>query len=328
LNKIIKILLLTVLLASSTFFSSTLLQANSIPTIDLKVIYDTVIFSVPNAKSKDSIEFSFYYKNEGEYNNIGGVEFPENGLHHVYLQKNGDYAVTTRINNGKESSPKYFRVESINVEGKTPDIYIQKDQLVSGLGSQFKGIYTISPINAPENRSITMRMYQLDKSSFKLRFTQKLSPGQDMEIPRLKGVKEYAFTYTIDGKESDFEVFVWDAKYQYYEDTFVVKNFRNNKPETDEKVIKTQAELKSFLVNVLSKKKDEFVTIKNKDIEKYFKNNEFPDALLTKLFPNKKEKEKYKKLLDNYHCWLSYSKKHNSKEIHVFPVKKYIIENR
>jgi hypothetical protein len=324
----IKILLFTVLLVSSTVFSGMPSKANSIPNINLKVINDTVIFSVPNAKNKDSIQFSFYYKNEGEYNNIGGVEFPENGLHHVYLQKNGDYAVTTRINNGKESSQKYFHVESIDVEGKTPDIYIQKDQLVSGLGSQFKGIYTISPINTPKNRSITMKMYQLDKNSFKLRFTQKLSPGQDMEIPRLKGVKEYAFTYTIDGKESDFEVFVWDAKYQYYADTFVVKNFNNKKPETNEKVIKTQAELKAFLVTVLSKKKDEFVTIKNKDIEKYFKNNEFPDSLLTKLFPNKKEKEKYKKLLDNYHCWLSYSKKHNSVEIHVFPIKKYFIEKK
>jgi rRNA processing protein Gar1 len=324
----IRILLFIVLLVSSTFSSSTPSKANSIPTINVKVINDTVIFNVPNAKSNDSIEFNFYYKNEGEYFNIGGVEFPENGLHHVYLKKNGEYAVTTRINNGKESSPKYFHVEILDVEGNTPDIYIQKDQLVSGLGRQFKGMYTISPINAPKNRSITMRMYLIDKDSFKLRFTQKLSPGQEMEIPRLKGVREYAFTYTVDGKESDFEVFVWDAKYQYYDDTFVVKNFNNNKPETNEKVIKTQAELKGFLVNVLSKKKDEFVTIKNKDLEKYFKKNEIPDSLLTKLFPNKKEKEKYKKLLKNYHCWVSYSKKYNSTEIHLFPIKKYIIEKR
>jgi len=50
--------------------------------------------------------------------------------------------------------------------------------------------------------------------------------------------------------------------------------------------------------------------------------------LLTKLFPNKKEKAKYKKLLENYHSWMSYSKKHNAKELHLFPLKSYVIEKR
>jgi len=331
LKNIIKIVLIAVLLVSSTVYSSKNTLANSNPSIDLKVINDTVIFNVPNAKKKDSIEFTFYYKVDGEYSHVGGVGFGATGTqkNHVYLQKNGDYSVTTRINNGKEGLPKYFNVDSIKVEGQTPDIYLDKEQLTGGIGRQFKGIYTVSPMNPPKNRSITMRMYTVDKNKFKLRFTQKLSPGQDMEIPRLKGVREYAFTYSVDGKESDYELFIFDKTFKLYEDAFVViANNQKALKDSEEKVVKTLPELKKVIVNVLSNKKDEFITIKNKDIEKYFKGNEFPDSLLTKLFPNKKEKAKYKKLLENYHSWMSYSKKHNSKEVHLFPLKSYVIEKR
>jgi hypothetical protein len=239
--------------------------------------------------------------------------------------------MAVRINHGKESNKVPFFVGSIKKETGTniEDEWNNKSkqQIMYGLGSQFKGIYEISVVNPPKNRSITMRMYTIEKyNKFKLKYTQKVSPGQSMEIPRLKGVREYAFTYSVDGKESNYHVFLWDNKYKYYEDDFIVKNYSTSIKEPDEKVVKTEAALKSSLINILSKKKDEFVTIDNKSIEKYFKENQFPDALLTKLFTNKTERAKYKKLLNNYHCWRSYSKKYDSMELHIFPLRSYTIE--
>lgn len=297
--------------------------------ISLRVINDTVLIEdVPKAKTNDDVSVDFYYEMNGEYEPIGGIGFAKSSLskNHVYLTKNGNYMVEVAVNN-KIIGEKYFQVTSIKKASKNPDIYTYKEQIMCGMSPQYKGIYTISPLNPPENRSIVMRMYTIKDNKFKLKYTQKLSPYQEMEIPRLKGVREYAFTYSVDGKESDYHVYLLDKNYKYYEDDFIVKNYDPNKKDPKEKVVKTKAELKKFVSNVLSKKKDEFVTIKNKNLEKYCKNNGFSNSLLKELYPNKKEREKYAKILKKYHCYVSYSKKYNAKEIHLFPMKTYYIDN-
>ena len=321
-----KIILLTILfLISSTIYRSDSSYADSNFLIKLRIINDTLIVNLPNAKINQSIMLDLYYKeDDGDYHSVGGSSYTKNSP--LYLQKNGDYAISTTINNGKASELQYFNVNTIEVEGKNPDIYLTKNQLMYGMGTEFKGIYTISPFNPPKNRSVTMRAYTIEKNLFKLKYTQKISPDEEMEIPRLKGVREYAFTYSVDGKESDYHVYSWDKQYKYYDADFVVKNFNKDKKDPKENMIKTKGELKKAIVDILSNKKNEFITIKNKTIEKKFKNNEFPNSLLISLFPNKNEREKYTKLLDEYSCRVSYSKKYNSKEIHLFPLKSYIIE--
>lgn len=317
----------------SFLLQSLTIDAAVTPKINIRSINDTIIFNVSNAKSKDTISFNLYYKVDGEYTQVGGKEIPEIGTRksHMFLGKNGDYAMTVSINNGKESNKVTFRVNSIKKE--TGEVMVNewdnknKEQIMYGISSEFKGIYTISPVNPPENKSITMRMYTIKNNKFSLKYTQKVSPGQQMEIPRLKGIREYAFTYSVDGNESDYHVFLYDSNNKYIEDDFIVNNYTNmGKSDPKETVVKSQTALKSALVSILSKKKDAFVTIDNKVLEKYFKQNQFPDALLTKLFPNKSEKAKYKKLLNKYHCWRSDSKKHDALEIHLFPIKSYVID--
>lgn len=51
--------------------------------INVNVINDTLIFSVPGAKTNDSIYFTLYYKTNGVYSEVGGKGFPNIGSSEV-----------------------------------------------------------------------------------------------------------------------------------------------------------------------------------------------------------------------------------------------------
>lgn len=301
---------------------------------EIRVINDTtVMFHAPKEKYKGYVYYHFYYEKDGEYETSNAIGiYGGDYVNFVNIERNGKYAISAEVENGlkKESKKIYFEIKhskkNVSLENAFNTDPNYKDEL--GVSIEFKNYFELGP--ATGKKSTIYRMYTINKDgSLKLKTTKKVSPDDYAYLPRYKGVRDYAFSKVVDGKESKLTLFMYDKNFKYI-DRFVSPNQNTNKiAYPKEKVIKTTSELKKFITSTVSGKKDQFVTINNKKIEKELLKRNFSDKLYAQMFTNKKDRDKYKKLIKEvyYRYRVSESNKYKGrKEIHLYKVEPLYID--